>query len=176
MGAGGVNINFSEGKEITIYENELRDRTGEPVRITYWGDFYDQPIIIGNDRYYFISGQGSRKWFCKLSNTKKRIEDDIIHHSAHIYPKFTVEWKETLWSGFLDIIPYSTKGKLICIYCQGVAYADLVVRLFRLRIYKRPPSGARDLKVELKNFSPYVYQISGSIYCQDCGSTLDIRK
>ena len=72
----------------------------------------------------------------------------------------------------------SEEKGFICNYCGGSAVGEAKISLLEITIYKRPPKGAKDLKIQLKcggNYwykSPYVYRVRNtSAYCEKCGST-----
>lgn len=168
MGAVGLNIEFTEGKEIIAYENDVHYEYGSsPPDYKIKGDTY---FCWG-----LIDDFEKRQWLRNLKNAKKFIEEDTIGHSHyHLSPNFTitVEWKKT-FSYFLGG-GEKPIDKLVCKYCEGDAHADLKICLFRLRIYKMPPVGAKDHRVECKEFPAYVYRIDGSIYCKKCGLRINV--
>lgn len=61
--------------------------------------------------------------------------------------------------------------KFICAYCGGDAIGEAEVFLRKITIYKRPPKGAKDMKINAGN-SPYIYRLgTRAAYCKKCGST-----
>jgi len=154
----GFEIDYVEKGVLTSYEDETRSEPyamGSTIMLRDT-DFYHRFIFYGFESYSFDKSN--------IRKVKKFIKKKI----------------EKPGNVPLGLDPHrppanfeNVNGNLICSYCSGRANGRATVHLYKLEIYKRPPPGAKDLKVIIS--TEFVYKIHWSLICDQCGQKVVIE-
>ncbi len=144
----GITFTFIEEEDIVGYEDEV------DTKYEGYGIVYD----------YKADGELSLRYRpdnSKLTRTVLKSNDAflLIPFTTSL-TNFQIVWAKRFWGG--------SYRKLTCRYCGGDASGDIKAVIHRVIAYRRPPKGAKELKVALEPF--YVFRAKTmSAHCTKCG-------
>lgn len=144
----GITFKFIEEEDIAEYEDEVESR--------YYG--YGVVYDYKQDGELF---QRYRPDKLKLVQAVLKSNDAflLIPFTTRL-PDFQIIWAKRFWGG--------SYRKLICKYCGGDANGNLEVAIRSVIAYRRPPRGAKELKVKSDSF--YVFKAQSMLaHCSKCG-------
>ena len=183
-----LRINFVLEKEVAVYEDDpcilRQDQQNFDSFLMHNG--YDARILRDNVRikindeiYNFVDNTDSLEGAKDSIGGEFTLEDAKDSRGGEFrFSKFSVKSEEKE-PGFFSRSSQTLHARwVICNYCGAHAVCEAKISLRKITIYKRPPIGARDMKVKVTYGydslyrSPYVYKVrSTSAYCKKCGST-----
>ncbi len=144
----GITFNFIEEEDIAGYEDEVESRYNG------YGVVYD----------YRQDGELALRYrpdTLKLVQMVLKSNDFflLIPFTTRL-PDFQIIWAKRFWVG--------SYRKLTCKYCGATAHGHIEVSIHRVIPYRRPPKGAKEMKVKSDPF--YVFKAKGmSARCTNCG-------
>ncbi len=144
----GINFKFIEEEEIVGYEDEVESK------YSGYGVVYD----YRQDGELF---QRYRPEKLQVAQTVLKSNDAFLLIPLTTgLPDFQIVWTKRFWGG--------SYRKLICKYCGANAQGLIEVAIHRVIPYRRPPKGAKEMKVKSDPF--YVFKAKGmSAHCIKCG-------
>ena len=162
----GIHIDFNLDPELQVYEDEVTIQDApygyqsrlvtikepEPAR------YFALQVPIGDETATPGSVESAKHWLTSLDRLPP----------APFKPSYRSRDKGLLYAVFTARERYESWKVLECDYCGGDGRAQISIALRPITVIKRPPDGARDLRVVAQILVAHRY-VSGEITCARCG-------
>ncbi len=144
----GITFKFIEEEDIVGYEDEVE------TRYHGYGIVYD----------YRSDGELALRYRpAKLKTAQMALKSNdffLLMPFTTKLTNFQIEWTKRFWGG--------SYRRLNCRYCGGNAHGEIEVAIHQVIPYRRPPKGAKEMKVISDPF--FVFRAKGmSAHCPKCG-------